>query len=75
MGFILQIIEQRRKYLKKKNDADDGGKDGKDESKLILKPFIDNLLKATLDGKPMNNHDIFEELSTFIYTVRTIAYD
>ncbi|XP_061396112.1 probable cytochrome P450 4ad1 [Musca vetustissima] len=56
-----RIVEQRRRQLK-----DDAGKDliNKDE----LKPFLNVLLNAKLDGRELKFREIFEELSTFIFT-------
>lgn len=62
------IIESRMNKLKdasnvKLNEDDIGRKD-----KLT---FLDILLKSTVDGKPLSQEDISEEVNTFMFEVRT----
>ncbi|XP_037947318.1 probable cytochrome P450 4ad1 [Teleopsis dalmanni] len=54
---IKKIVEDRRAQLQ----------NGKIKS-TDNKPFVDVLLQAKLDGRTLKNHEIFEEISTFIFT-------
>lgn len=78
--FASQIIEKRRDYLiQQQNSAatiDDNGPtsnnagnddDAKPSKKMV---FLDVLLQATIDGKPLSNDEIIEETNTFMFAVR-----
>lgn len=58
-----QIISQRRHQLAAENTCQQG--------QPINKPFLDVLLTAKLDGKVLKEREIIEEVSTFIFTVRS----
>ncbi|XP_005186335.2 probable cytochrome P450 4ad1 [Musca domestica] len=55
-----RIVEQRRAQLKADGNAKPADKDE-------LKPFLNVLLNAKLDGRELKFREIFEELSTFIF--------
>ncbi|XP_036333127.1 probable cytochrome P450 4e1 isoform X1 [Rhagoletis pomonella] len=61
---LSEIIEKRRVILKEigenkfKSDAD---------GKRPKMAFLDNLLTAEVEGKPLTFQDIFEEVSTFVF--------
>lgn len=61
-----KVIDLRRKELKKENseiEADDLGR----KKKMA---FLDILLKATLDGQPLSNETVRDEVNTFMFAVR-----
>ncbi|KAH8277807.1 hypothetical protein KR018_007650 [Drosophila ironensis] len=62
-GELSRVIAQRRLQLA--NESAGGVKTG---SQIIHKPFLDVLLTSKLDGRPLNEREIIEELSTFIFT-------
>ena len=60
--FTIDVIEERKAQLLKSNiinNNDDGIK-----KKLTL---LDMLLSSTIDGKPLSNEDIREEVDTFMF--------
>ncbi|XP_067627242.1 probable cytochrome P450 4e1 isoform X2 [Eurosta solidaginis] len=61
---LSAIIDKRRVLIKKQEAAtlktDDTGKRPK-------MAFLDNLLTAEVEGKPLTFQDIFEEVSTFVF--------
>lgn len=65
-GFTRQIIEKRRNML---IDEDIDIKDLDDDSIGTKKKlaFLDILLKSTVDGQPLSNADIAEEVDTFMF--------
>lgn len=64
-------MEQRRRQLqtntKDLNNITNANVD--DDAAIELKPFLNVLLKAKLDGRELKFREIFEEISTFIFTV------
>lgn len=78
--FANQIIEQRREYLIKQqqtivstneNGSMSNYADCADYSQRSQKKvFLDVLLQATIDGKPLSNDEIIEETNTFLFAVR-----
>ncbi|KAM7345239.1 cytochrome P450 4ad1 isoform 2-T2 [Cochliomyia hominivorax] len=61
---IQRIVEQRRCQLQNNNmEADDMR-----ATDTVLKPFLNVLLKAKLDDRELNFREIYEEISTFIFT-------
>ncbi|XP_017787230.1 PREDICTED: probable cytochrome P450 4d14 [Nicrophorus vespilloides] len=64
-SFSLGIIEKRRKFLESRhyneeNECDEFGKRRK-------MTFMDILLKSTINGKPLTNEEIREEVDTFLF--------
>lgn len=58
-------MEQRKRQLQNaSNTAAD-----KHATDSLAKPFLNVLLKAKLDGRELNFREIYEEISTFIFTV------
>lgn len=66
--FNQQIVEQRKQQLKADGDTHDKDLINKN-SGAELKPFLNVLLNAKLDGRELKFREIFEEISTFIFTV------
>lgn len=83
--FADQIIEKRRDYLIKQRHKSSNGINGNgngisthtdnhiddngdlNRSKKMV--FLDVLLQATVDGKPLSNEEIIEEANTFMFAV------
>uniref|UniRef100_A0A1B0EV31 Cytochrome n=1 Tax=Lutzomyia longipalpis TaxID=7200 RepID=A0A1B0EV31_LUTLO len=69
--FTDRVIVARRNDLMKKNEEHDENQNGQvGDSGLGIKrkmAFLDVLLQATVDGKPLNNMDIREEVDTFMF--------
>lgn len=57
------ILKRRDELLKNYGKSDDGVDQGK---RMAL---LDILLKSTIDGKPLSNEDIREEVDTFMFEV------
>nr|AID61374.1 cytochrome P450 [Calliphora stygia] len=62
---INHIVEQRRRQLQAANTSNAADVLATDAH---LKPFLNVLLKAKLDGRELKLDEIFEEISTFIFT-------
>ncbi|XP_017787233.1 PREDICTED: cytochrome P450 4d2-like [Nicrophorus vespilloides] len=64
-SFSLGIIEKRRKFLESRHSDDE---DECDEfGKRRKMTFMDILLKSTIDGKPLTNEEIRQEVDTFLF--------
>lgn len=64
-GFTDKIIQERRqKLITQKTDTNMS-----DESVRDKGTFLDILLRGTIDGKPLSNLDIREEVDTFMFEV------
>jgi cytochrome P450 family 4 len=67
-GFTDSVILKRREELMKTNESETKTTDS-DENNVEVKKkmaFLDILLKSTIDGKPLSNADIREEVDTFM---------
>lgn len=65
-GFTDKVIKERRhKLLTEKNHGNEKSDEGSQEKKN----FLDILLQSTIDGKPLSNLDIREEVDTFMFEV------
>lgn len=67
-GFTRDVIRKRRQEL---NDAQYNDDDQIEDEIGIRKKraLIDILLHSTIDGKPLSNQDIHEEVNTYIAAV------
>lgn len=66
--FTDKVIVERRQELE--NKAKEGTKTEEDEDDVGVKrklALLDVLLQSTIDGKPLNNMDIREEVDTFMF--------
>lgn len=69
-GFSNQVITSRRKELLEKNSQDSSRGASAEDSDLGIKKklaLLDVLLQSTVDGKPLSDADIREEVDTFIF--------
>ncbi|XP_053672423.1 cytochrome P450 4d1-like [Anopheles nili] len=68
-NFTNSVIEQRRRQLQSEQADGKVEFDG-DEAELYSKrrdTFLDQLLKVSIDGKPLSTADIREEVDTFMF--------
>lgn len=67
--FYFKVIEMRRRILmEEENTSQEMTSDGVDV-KRRKRAFLDTLLTATVDDKPLTLQDIMEEVSTFMFEV------
>ncbi|XP_075157453.1 cytochrome P450 4d2-like [Haematobia irritans] len=73
-GFTKSVIEKRRQKLetliKENQEATKGENDNGDVEKIGSKKvmaLLDLLLRASVDGQPLSNEDIREEVETFMF--------
>lgn len=65
-GFTDKVIQERhQKLVTQQNDTTDNTVDQMQSSKT----FLDILLQGSIDGKPLSNLDIREEVDTFMFEV------
>ncbi|XP_017787234.1 PREDICTED: cytochrome P450 4d2-like [Nicrophorus vespilloides] len=64
-SFSLGIIEKRRKFLETYHSNDDNEYD--EFGKRRKMTFMDILLKSTINGKPLTNEEIRQEVDTFLF--------
>ncbi len=63
-GFTDSVIQERRKKLvNQRNESSD------DTTPVDTNTFLDILLQGRIDGKPLSNLDIREEVDTFMFEV------
>lgn len=73
-GFTNKVITDRRRQIEdhglslNNNTSNDANVDEIYGTKAKLS-FLDMLLNATIDGKPLSNNDIREEVDTFMFEV------
>ncbi|KAL5285735.1 hypothetical protein ACFFRR_007423 [Megaselia abdita] len=66
--FQEEVIEKRRKILMEdSNSSQETTTDGNENITRRKRAFLDTLLTATVDNKPLTVQDIFEEVSTFMF--------
>ena len=68
VDFSTNIIKNRRKVLEAKTDQDAVEYDEFGKRKKMT--FLDILLKGSIDGKPLSDEDIREEVDTFLFEVK-----
>jgi cytochrome P450 family 4 len=67
-GFTDNVILSRRKELIKLSETQNSEKHDEDDIGVKRKmAFLDILLQSTIDGKPLTNLDIREEVDTFMF--------
>lgn len=66
-GFTDKVINERRKKLLEENVSEDISEEKTYENRGNT--FLDILLHATIDGKPLSDLDIREEVDTFAFEV------
>lgn len=72
--FTNKVIIQRREHLLKNNGCDNE-RHSRDNNIGMSKKmaFLDILLQATIDGVPLSNTEIREEVDTFMFAVSTFC--
>lgn len=65
------INERRNTILNKESDRANENEDSLDDSMGVKRKmaFLDILLQSTINGKPLSNLDIREEVDTFMFEV------
>lgn len=67
-GFTDSVIKSRREeLLKEKAQMEDGTMEVDDLGRKKRMALLDVLLQSTIDGKPLTNADIREEVDTFMF--------
>lgn len=70
-SFVDNVIKQKRDvYEKSKSHTDDNVVVDDDVGIKKRHAFLDLLLRAEVDGKPLSDDDIKEEVNTFMFAVR-----
>lgn len=64
--FTTKVIRNRREQLKNVNDEI---AEGNDFGIKKRSPFLDTLIKGTINGKPLSDTDVREEVDTFMFEV------
>lgn len=77
--FADDIVAKRRDYLIQQQKTKTGNvptrADDDDDIKRSKKMvFLDILLQATIDGKPLSNEEIIEETNTFMFAVSSLTF-
>ncbi|XP_055325682.1 cytochrome P450 4d2-like [Sitodiplosis mosellana] len=65
--FAMQVIENRRKFLLQQNTANNSDSvDQEDGGKAKAMCFVDTLLQSAIDGEPLSNEDILDQMHTLM---------
>ena len=68
--FAMSVIEDRRQVLlKRKADGLENETELNEYGMKKKKALLDQLLQSTVDGKPLSNEDIREEVDNFMFAV------
>uniref|UniRef100_A0A2M4ARG5 Putative cytochrome n=1 Tax=Anopheles triannulatus TaxID=58253 RepID=A0A2M4ARG5_9DIPT len=65
--FTTRIIQSRRKELAERGAPVGGDDDGADIGTKRRMAFLDVLLQSTIDGRPLTDREIQEEVDTFMF--------
>lgn len=69
-GMTDSVIKSRRLEISKNNNKNQPINED-DIGKKKRSPFLDTLIHSTIDGKPLTDEDIREEVDTFMFEVFT----
>ncbi|KAH8256214.1 hypothetical protein KR026_010914, partial [Drosophila bipectinata] len=65
--FTIKVIEQRRQTLEEQQKSSSSDESSNDVGSKQRMALLDVLLMATVDGKPLTNDEIREEVDTFMF--------
>lgn len=73
-AFNETVISQRKKQLiaQQQGNNNDSDKTGDEVTPKRRPVFLDMMLSATVDGVPLTDQEIGDEVSTFVFAVRRI---
>lgn len=70
-NFTVKVIENRRNFLinAANNNNDDDEEDREDGGKVKGLCFVDILLQSSINGEPLRNQDILDQMHTLMIGV------